>query len=168
MLKEILSSENFITEVVNMYSDTIYRVALHITCNREDAYDVCQEVFLRLLNNKEKIKSDEHLKSWLIRTAVNCSKTVVLQAYNRRTVPIDEINENQFAVCQLHNEDTTITKVMKLPEKYRMTIYLYYYQEQSVAEIADILEISQSGVKSRLARGRKLLEKIIREEENYE
>ena len=69
-----LNNDDLVTDVVNEYSDTIYRVALNITKNSADAFDVCQEVFIRLIKNKHKIKDRSHLKAWLLRVAVNCAK----------------------------------------------------------------------------------------------
>ena len=162
-MEEILDVESFVTKAVNEYSGTIYKVAFHITRNKDDAYDVCQDVFLRLFNNFEKIKDDEHLKAWLIRVAVNCAKSYCTKGFKKNTVPIDDVNENDLIAE--NKEDNTIDKVLKLPEKYRVVIHLFYYQEMSIEEISDTLQIGKSAVKTRLSRGRKLLEKIIREEE---
>ena len=162
-MEEILDVESFVTKAVNEYSGTIYKAAFHITCNKDDAYDVCQDVFLRLFNNFEKIKDDEHLKAWLIRVAVNCAKSYCTKGFKKNTVPIDDVNENELIAK--NKEDNTIDKVLKLPEKYRVVIHLFYYQEMSIEEISGTLQIGKSAVKTRLSRGRKLLEKIIREEE---
>lgn len=166
ILDELMNNEDFITEAVNTYSDMIYNIALHITCNSEDAFDVCQDVFLRLHKNKSKIKDNEHLKAWVLRTAINCARSYCTQGYRKNTVPIDDVPETEFAFTNKFDE--TINLVMRLPEKYRVVINLFYYQELSVEEIAEILNIKKSNVKTRLSRGRKFLEKIIREEESYE
>lgn len=85
-----LNNDDFVTDVVNEYSDTIYRVALNITKNSADAFDVCQEVFIRLIKNKHKIKDRSHLKAWLLRVAVNCAKSCKTSAYVRHCVPLAE------------------------------------------------------------------------------
>lgn len=162
----MLSSENFITRAVQQYSDMIYRIAVHITKNSNDAYDVCQDVFLRLIKNQDKIKDDEHLKNWLIRTAINCSKSLYSKSKKHRIVSIDEVDESEFSAVD--KQDNTISLVMQLPEKYRIAIYLFYYQEMSISEISNVLDVSVSAVKSRLSRGRKALEKLIRKEDSYE
>lgn len=54
--------------------------------------------------------------------------------------------------------------VMKLPEKYRIVIHLFYYEDYSVQEIANIMQITQSNVKVRLSRGRQLLKECLKEE----
>ena len=107
-MEEILDVESFVTKAVNEYSGTIYKVAFHITCNKDDAYDVCQDVFLRLFNNFEKIKDDEHLKAWLIRVAVNCAKSYCTKGFKKNTVPIDDVNENELIAE--NKKDNTIDK----------------------------------------------------------
>lgn len=92
-MNDLISADDFITKAVKEYSDTIYRVALNITKNKDDAFDVCQEVFVRLIKNKYKIKNDDHLKAWLLRAAVNCSKSCKTTAYARYCVPLDDIGE---------------------------------------------------------------------------
>lgn len=161
-----LNNDDFVTAVVNEYSDTIYRVALNITKNRADAFDVCQEVFIRLIKNKHKIKDRSHLKAWLLRVAVNCAKSCKTAAYVRHCVPLAEAREQGVS-------DNTFDKaifqfVMQLPPKYSVAIYLFYYEDLKISEISKILNVTQSTVKSRLARGRKQLREIIEREQSYD
>lgn len=156
------NSDNFISGAVETYSDTIYKIAYNITCNREDALDVCQDVFLRLIKNKHKIRDDAHLKAWLIRTCINCAKSNVSQSYKKHRVPIE--NADRLSYCDSH--DSMIDLVFRLPEKYRTVIHLFYYDRLDISEIANILSLTKSGVKSRLSRGRAMLKDII-EKENY-
>lgn len=159
---EILCTNDFITNAVNEYSDTIYRVAFNITKNKQDAFDVCQEVFLRLVRNGNKFNDGEHLKAWLLRVAVNCAKSSCTQAYRRNTVALDEVSgqgaENGSVRLELFDA------VMRLSDKYRTVIHLYYYEDLSVAQIAKICSISETAVRSRLARGRSKLKEILSEE----
>lgn len=161
-----LNNDDFVTDVVNEYSDTIYRVALNITKNSADAFDVCQEVFIRLIKNKHKIKDRSHLKAWLLRVAVNCAKSCKTSAYVRHCVPLAEAREQSVS-------DNTFDKaifqfVMQLPQKYSVAIYLFYYEDLKISEISKILNVTQSTVKSRLARGRKQLREIIEREQSYD
>lgn len=164
--KGFIFDDNLIEEVVNTYSDMVYRIALNILCNREDANDVMQDVFLRLVRNKSKIKSKEHIKHWLIKVTINCSKSKATESYKKNTVSISEISESSISCT---NEiDETISSVMKLPEKYKVPIHLYYYQQLTVEEISKILGITKSGVRSRLSRGRNMLKEILEKEDNNE
>ena len=140
-----LNNDDFVTAVVNEYSDTIYRVALNITKNSADAFDVCQEVFIRLIKNKHKIKDRSHLKAWLLRVAVNCAKSCKTSAYVRHCVPLAEAREQGVS-------DNTFDKaifqfVMQLPPKYSVAIYLFYYEDLKISEISKILNVTQSTVK---------------------
>lgn len=165
-MNELISADDFIAKAVNEYSDTIYRVALNITKNKDDAFDVCQEVFVRLIKNKHKIKNAEHLKAWLLRTAVNCAKSSKTSAYARSCVPLDDIAEQ--GVTDTTTDKTLFESVMSLPPKYSAVIYLFYYEDLKISEIAKILDITQSAVKSRLVRGRNALKEIIEKEQNYD
>lgn len=157
-------TEQFINDTVENYSDMMFRVAYNITCNREDAFDVCQDVFMKLMKNKNKIQSDAHLKAWLIRVTVNCAKNFKGQAYNRYTVPIDDLNGAEHD--NLDDKLVITSCVQKLSEKYKTIIYLYYYENMSISEIACLLGINENTVKTRLARGRENLRTIL-EKENY-
>lgn len=165
-MNDLISADDFIAKAVNEYSDTIYRVALNITKNKDDAFDVCQEVFVRLIKNKHKIKNADHLKAWLIRAAVNCSKSCKTSAYVRYSVPLDDIAEQ--GVTDKTSDTTLFESVMSLPPKYSAVIYLFYYENMKISEIAKVLDITQSAVKSRLVRGRKNLKKIIEKEQSYD
>lgn len=157
-------TEQFINDAVDNYSDMMFRVAYNITCNREDAFDVCQDVFMKLMKNKDKIHSDTHLKAWLIRVTVNCAKNFKGQAYNRHTAEIDELKGAN--IDNLDDRLVLTSCVQKLPEKYKTAIYLFYYENMSISEIACLLEINENTVKTRLSRGREKLKKIL-EKENY-
>ena len=163
-MSELFSADNFITDAVKNYSDTIYRVALNITKDREDALDVCQDVFVRLVKSKDKIKDDEHLKAWLLRATVNCAKSCCNQAYRKHQIAIDSLRESDIAQNDKYN--TLIESVMELPEKYSTVIHLFYYEDMKIKEIAQTLKLSQSAVKQRLVRGREKL-KIILEKGDY-
>lgn len=163
---DFIFDDNLIEEVVNTYSDMVYRIALNILCNIDDANDVMQDVFLRLVKSKSKIKSKEHIKHWLIKVTINCSKSKATESYRKNTVSISEISESYISFS---NEiDETIGSVMKLPEKYKAPIHLYYYQQLTVEEISKILGITRSGVRSRLSRGRNMLKEILEKEDNNE
>jgi RNA polymerase sigma-70 factor (ECF subfamily) len=162
IIMELFSADNFIEETVNKYSDTIYRIALNITHSKQDSFDICQEVFIRLIQNISQIKSENHLKSWLIRVTINCSKT-----YMRKKIKLISLEDiNELTYIQEYKDLTLANAVSRLPEKYSTVIYLHYYEDIKVNDIAKILKISPSAVKLRLKRGREKLKNIL-EKENY-
>ncbi len=149
--------------VIENYADTVYRVAMTITRNEEDARDVFQETFLRLVRNQEKIESEAHLKAWLIRVAGNCAKTVVTSPWNKNTQGLDEEVVNNMEADPVPEESELLAQLKKLPQKYSMALYLFYYEEYSIKEIAGIMEKNENSVKTLLARGRTLLKERLKE-----
>ena len=139
--------------LVNTYSDTILRLSYTYLHSVQDAEDICQTVFLKLLTNEAAFDSPAHEKAWIIRTAVNACKDE-LRAFRRRAAPLD-------AASQVAAPEIPVSKVldavMDLPPKYRETIYLYYYEGYSVREIAELLGRSEAAVSAHLSRGRNKL-----------
>ena len=139
-------------EIIRASFDMVYRLALSQTKSIANAEDVTQEVFLRFVENRRKLKSSEHIKAWLIRVTINCSKSVFTSSWFRKTVPLDE--EIAFDTPE---KSEVYYAVQSLPSKYRAVIHLFYYENMSVKEIADCLGMKESTVKSHLFRGRELL-----------
>lgn len=157
-----LSAEYFIEK----YADMVYRIALLQTKNKNDADDVFQEVFLRLVKYIHTIEDEEHGKHWLMRVTVNCAKTHFTTAWRRHTVFYEEEREIEESYEMETNEDKEIIyqAVKELPDKYRVVIHLFYYEELSIAEIAEVLKKKQNTIKSQLARGRELLKEKLKGE----
>lgn len=83
-----MNSKEYVTNIVNQYSDMFYKLALARTKNKADAEDVFQEVFIKYMKNYHKIVSDEYCKAWLIRTTINCSYDIFNSSWSKKTVPI--------------------------------------------------------------------------------
>lgn len=143
-----------IDEIIDTYADMVYRVALTQMKNVQDAQDVFQEVFLRLVKNIESLDSEEHIKAWLLRVTLNCSKSNLTSAWRRHTQPLPEEEKISF---ETQEQMDLYEYLQKLPKKYRTAIYLFYYEELSIKEIAEITRQKEATVKSQLSRARKLL-----------
>ena len=139
-------------EIIRASFDMIYRLALSQTKSIANAEDVTQEVFTRFIENRGKLKSGKHIKAWLIRVTINCSKSIFSSSWFRKTVPLNE--EITFDTPE---KSEVYYAVQSLPSKYRTVIHLFYYEDMSVKEIADCLNMKESTVKSHLFRGRELL-----------
>lgn len=145
-------------QVLDKYADMVYRITMSITGNEEDAKDAFQDTFLRLVRNNEKIQDEDHLKAWLIRVASNCAKTIVTNPWNKRTQGLGETEEQ--AVC-MDEEDSLLEEVKKLPPNYALPLYLFYYEEYSIKEIAKIIGKNENTIKTLLSRGRNELKKYL-------
>ena len=151
-------------QVMELYADMVYRVSVSITKNEEDAKDVFQETFLRLVRYQETITSEEHLKAWLIRVATNCAKTLVQNPWNQRTQGMEEM-ENSISCEDVYEqeENTLLSELQGLPSKYSVVLYLFYYEGYSVKEIGKILNKKENSIKTLLNRGRGLLKTKLME-----
>lgn len=147
-------AENTLERIYRTHSLTVYRLALARCGGKEEnAKDVYGETFFQLLKYIRKggsFQDAEHEKAWLIRAAVNCSK-VVLRTYRSDST---DISEREFAARIGGGPSDVYDAVMRLPEKYRVVIHLYYYEGYHVKEIAALLGRSEGAVKAQLARGR--------------
>ena len=144
-------------EIVKKYFNTVYRLALSQTKNKAYADDVTQDVFLRFLNKERNFDSEEHIKAWLLRVTINCSKSIYLSAWFKKTVPLSE--ELTF---DTEEKSDVYYAVAELPPKYRTAIHLFYYEDLSISEISEILDTKESTVKSHLFRGRELLKEKLK------
>ena len=157
-----MQKEQF-TRIAHKYMDTVYRVALNYMKSPDAADDITQEVFLRLLRTETLFASEEHTRNWLIRVTINeCKRD--LAARWRRVEPLEAYAEKLSFSSEENSETYRI--VMRLPRKYRMVIYLHYYEGYSTAEIAQMFGAKQSTVCTQLERGRKLLKNMLLEADN--
>lgn len=147
------------------YKNTVFRTAYSYCGNKSDADDVSQEVFIKFYTSGREFLNEDEEKAWLIRVTVNKCKDLFKSSWNRKRASLEECRQTY-----LMNEAQAelIDTLMKIPEKYRVVIHLYYYEQYSVKEIAKITGRKESTVQTHLQRGRKLIEKQLKEEEEYE
>lgn len=149
-------------EAFRAYGDRIFRAALSVCRNQADADDVVQDVMIRYHSLGQQYESEEHLKAWLLRVAVNRAKDITASFWRRNKTSWEDCMEE--AAFEEPADGRLFAAVMGLPERYRIVIHLFYYEEYSVREIADILRRREGTVKSQLNRGRALLKTKLKEE----
>ena len=155
----MMNDEQF-TCLTRRYIDTVFRVALNYLRSPADAEDVTQTVFEKLLREKKVFENEEHIRAWLIRVAVNeCKK--LLRSPWRKVEPLEDYLTAVAFDNPAHSD--LYRAVMELPKKYRMAIYLHYYEGYSTQEIASLLRIQKNTVCSHLKRGRELLKLQLQE-----
>ena len=145
--------------VIRRYSDMVYRLAFARTGNRSDAEDLYQEVFLRYLTKAPPFTSEEHRKAWLLRVAVNCANRFHTAPWRKRTEPLSEA----LSVPAPEGEDLW-EELRRLPERDRTVLHLYYYEDMTTEEIAQMLDRNPATVRSQLLRARAKLKKLLVEE----
>lgn len=143
-------------QIIRQYADMIYRIAYQNLKNKADAEDIFQDVCLALLVSNAPIFDEAHIKPWLIRVTLNKCKNYHKSAWRRKTEPLDNHTE-----LSTDSDRDVMEELFCLPANYRNAIYLFYYENYSIDEIARLMNKKPSTVGSWLSRARKRLKKII-------
>ncbi len=153
-------TESTFTAAAERHLDMVYRVALNWFRTPADAEDAAQTVMLKLWQSDTEFADDDHLRRWLVRVTLNVCKDVTRSPWKRHTVPLEDLPEPVFS----HREHQDLfQEVMALPGKYRVPLYLYYYEGYSVSEVGELLHLNASTVQTRLARARGKLKTTLTE-----
>lgn len=150
----------YLENMIEKYSNMVYRLALARTKTKENSEDIYQEVFYRLAKKMPKFESEEHEKAWLIKVTINCSKTLANSKYLNTT---EELDENIKFETKERND--VYYEVLKLPVDYRTVIHLFYYEGYKINEISKILKKNENTIKSQLSRAREKLKFELEKDE---
>ena len=151
-----------VEELVDEYSNMLFRICLVIAGNEWDAQDVIQDVFCRYIEHAPKFCDSEHERAWLIKVAVNRCRDIHRFRLRHPQTDLEEIS----AYCELPEQSEVLAALMDLPESLKSVIYLHYIEGYKTFEIADMLGISLNAVKKRLERGRKALRLTLSDEKD--
>ena len=157
-----MPTEQEFSALAQQYMDFVYRVALSCVRHPMDADDVTQNTMLRLCRAQISFENEAHVRHWLIRVTVNESKRLLTAPWRSHTVSLEELAA--ILPAQPPEEREVLSAVLALPKKYRLPLYLYYYEGYSVGEIASLLKRKPSTVQTHLARGREQLKTMLKEE----
>ena len=161
------ATENYIGSLIDKYGNNVLRLAYTYLKNQADAEDVLQDVFLSIIEKQPVFNDETHEKSWIIRTTINTCKDRLKLYWNKNKCSIDDIGE--ISSCDTYHIDSTVLDaVMSLSEKYRVVVYMFYYEEYTTPEIARLTGKSEVAVRSLLHRARKQLKTILKEEYDFE
>lgn len=153
---------NDVLALFQRYKDPVYRLALSMTNSPADAEDVCQTVFLKLLEKQPELEPGKE-RAWLLQVTANQCRSLWRWLRRRPTVPLEEALS-----LAAPEAETLLRQVMELSPKERAVLYLHYYEGFSTREVGRMLHISQSAVTTRLLRARKKLKEELGEGGQYE
>lgn len=148
-------------QLIEQYKNNLYAAAFHICRSAEDAEDVVQDTFVQYITQTKEFDSEQHIRAWLFRVAINLAKNKCRSFFRRSSVPLEDYIER--LAFETPEASDVFAAVMALPEKYRIVTHLFYYEDYSVREIAGILTLSENNVKSRLSRARARLREALKE-----
>ena len=156
-------TDEFFVKAYEANKNSVYAVIYNFTRNTADASDLTQETFIKLYACEKEFESDEHIKAWLLRVAVNLAKNYIRDS---KWFSYEEIDDN-LPDDRKEEDSGLMSAVLALPEKYRIPIHLFYYEGWSVKQIADVLGLKEPTVKTRLDRGRNKLKNILEKEAGH-
>ena len=160
-------SEMQFEQLYAQYADDVLRMAYFYLADRHKAEDVCQDVFVKLYTHGHTIEPGKE-KAWLLRVTVNSCRDLWRGAWLKRVVlgaPTLEIIPAQDETIEQREEKAELMRaVNKLPAVFREAVLLHYYQGLGISEIAQMLDLPEGTISSRLSRARKKLEVLLKEE----
>ena len=146
-------------QIVRTYADMVYRIAYRYVKNPIDTDDVFSEVFLAYFKKQRTFESEEHRKAWLIRVTINCAKDLLEQRSQ-----LQQLHEETISDQTASKTDTYLdlySAIEQLRPEYREVIKLYYLEDLSVKQIAQVLDKNENTVKTQLSRARETLKTIL-------
>jgi RNA polymerase sigma factor (sigma-70 family) len=154
-----------INSIVHHHKDYVYRIAFLIVKDESTAKDLSQESFIKVMNKIHQYNDESKFETWLYRLVYNTCIDY-LRKNNKPFTEINDMSEISYktALEDLENNEKEIQikhYLSKLPDKYRISIELFYYQEKSYQEISEIMEESLSNIKILLFRAKKIFKELL-------
>lgn len=158
--------------IIDEYGSSIWRMCYMYLKNKQLAEDAMQDTLVKIYEKYHTFNKTSSEKTWIMRIAINTCKNYLKTNWLRRVVigieKTEETGEKDLApeetILEKEQEQMLLKNILKLKNKYKDVILLYYYQEMKIREIAEVLEISEASVSMRLQRGRIALKDILGEE----
>ena len=154
-----MRGEQEVNRAIEAYGNLIRRICMIHLKNHADTEDIFQTVFLKYLLSSAEFQSREHEKAWFIRVTANACRDLLKSAFRRRAVSLDVLTDQPGELSEDNRE--VLDAVLGLPEKYRDVIYLFYYEEYTAPEIAEILKKNTNTVYTLLSRAKKILKEKL-------
>lgn len=159
--KRVMRSEAEAKRAMDLYADTVRRICMVHLKNYADTEDIFQTVFLKYVLHTAPFENEAHEKAWFIRVTINACRDLLKSFFRSRTVPLDSLLEKPGDIPEEHRE--VLEAVLSLPDKYKDSVYLYYYEGYSASEIGKILNKNVNTVYTLLNRARQLLKNMLEE-----
>ena len=154
-----MRSDIEVAQAIERHADTVKRLCMIYLKNETDAEDIFQMVFLKYALHCAAFESPEHESAWMVRVTINACKDLLRSVFRRRTVPLDQVTGWTEITDSAHRE--VLEAVLSLPEKYRVPIYLHYYEGYTAPEIGKLTHRNVNTVYTLLNRGKRMLKEVL-------
>lgn len=152
--------EEEVRQIFERYGDDLYRLCYFYMKNVHDASDAVQNTLVKLMEFGGSFESESHKKYWLLKVGVNECRQLHRQWW-RKKVTAEESVTDRIGQQDISGEHELLDRVLELPEKYRVAIFMHYYEDYTAEEIGNLMGKPASTVRSWLLRGRKLLRSAL-------
>lgn len=162
-IPDVRDDPAYFARLYDQYATDVLRVCYFYLSDREKAEDVCQDVFVRLMTTHPVLQPGRE-KSWLLKVALNRCRDLWRGAWLKRVIlggPTFELIPAPDEFSRRDDQQAMMAAINQLPATFKEVILLHYYQGMNIAEIAQMLELPEGTISSRLSRGRKKLESIL-------
>lgn len=162
-IPDVRDDPAYFARLYDQYATDVLRVCYFYLSDREKAEDVCQDVFVRLMTTHPLLQPGRE-KSWLLKVALNRCRDLWRGAWLKRVIlggPTFELIPAPDEFSRRDDQQAMMAAINQLPTTFKEVILLHYYQGMNIAEIAQMLELPEGTISSRLSRGRKKLESIL-------
>ena len=157
-----------IETLIRQYGNDVLRTAYMYVRDSNTAEDIFQDVFIKVNQKLSTFEGNSSIKTWIIRITINTCKDYIKSAWNKRVIPMMEyqedsvVSENDYDAVEKRDTRELIRKsVMSLPAKYKDIVLCVYFQEMTLTEAANVLNIAEGTAKSRLSRARQKLKSVL-------
>lgn len=155
-----MDHSNRLEELVDKYENTLFRAALAILGDVQEAEDAVQETFLRYLEKRPALRDGDHEKAWLLKVTANRCKSVLRARKRHPAVELLDIYPAPEQDCR-----ELMEAILALPANQRAAVHLHYYEGYTSDEIGTILGQRPGTVRSHLSRARDALRRYLLEDE---
>ena len=157
-----MRSEYEVNRAIEQYEDTVRRLCMIHLKNYADTEDIFQTVFLKYALSSVAFESPKHETAWFVRVTLNACKDLLKSFSRSRSISLETLIEEPAQIDQSHRE--VLEAVLALPEKYRIAIYLHYYEGYTAPEIAKLTKRKVNSVYTLLNRGKSMLKESLEDE----
>lgn len=154
-----MRNDQEVNQALTTYSDIVRKICIVHLKNYHDSEDVFQDVFVKYLLSDKDFENDDHEKAWIIRVTINACKDKIKNFFRKKVDSLDDLFIEPLDISSENKE--LIEVILSLPEKYRIVIYLFYYEGYSAIEISKILEKKENTIYTWLARAREQLKEKL-------
>jgi len=140
---------------IEKYADMVRRLCFVHLKNHHDAEDIFQDVFLKYVLCDTEFQSDTHEKAWLIRVTINACRDTLKSFFRKKTSSFEDLLYEPVYIDDSKKE--VLDAVLKLPDKYKDVVYLFYFEGYSALEISAMLKRKENTIYTWLSRAKALL-----------